>query len=43
MGITEEQFLETDYVKDIIAKYQRSATVLHPQTSNVPLSIVILN
>ena len=41
MGITEEQFLETDYVKDIIAKYQRSATVLHPQTSNVPLSIAV--
>lgn len=39
MGITEEQFLETDYVKDIIAKYKRSATVLHPQSSNVPLSI----
>ena len=41
MGVKEEQFLETDYVKDIIAKYKRSATVLHPQTSNVPLSIAV--
>lgn len=34
-----EQFLETQYVKHLLAKYRRLTTVLHPQRSDKPIDI----